>query len=402
MTTNKTHPASSSAALLLVLALLVPASSLEANPCTTADGYLDNTIGIIDHTDDSPRRKGIGGTGRSGDGDDKGIGGTGLSGDDDDKGIGGTGVIGHNNGIGGTGQVAENRELIYVTGTIHAFGSVCVNGIEIEYSADTPVSTGTQKNMKASSLKVGQVVEIVAEKNPGKGMPTAKNIAVHYPLQGPVTEVSHDGQHIKVMGKSVQLTGLPTAKSIRLGDNVRVSGLHNTQGKVMASFIEKIPNQTLERTTPSKTKTIPSNFSQLSVQGYVQRRTPEGRVIIENKSFDLGASGKDIKVGTRMIVSGKRQQNGAIKASSWVRERTAIGARLKFGGTKGSRHQNRNRGRGRGGNHDDKEDNSGPGRGSRLDDDDRIDNSGKGNDKSDRIDNSGRGRGRGRGRGGRH
>lgn len=394
MTMNKTHNASSLAVLLLIGTLVLPVSSLAANPCTTADGYLDTHIGIMDHTNDSPRRKGIGGTGRSGDEDDKGIGGTGRSGDQDDNGIGGTGVIGHNNGIGGTGQVAENSKLFYVTGTIHAFGSVCVNGVEIEYSADTPVSTDTNNNLKASSLKVGQVVDIIAEKNAGKGMPTARNIAVRFPLQGPVTKVSLDGRLIKVRGKPVHLTDLPAGKSIRLGDNVRVSGLQNTKGQIMATFIERTPNQIPDRTTPSKTKIIPSGISQLSVQGYVQRRTPGGQVIIENQSFDLGVSGKDIKVGTKMIVSGRRQQNGDIKAFSWVRERATLETRLKFGKTRGSGHQNRNRRHG-GRKGRSKEDNSGPGRAQRADDNDRIDNSGRGKGRDDRIekpDNSGRGR----------
>jgi Domain of unknown function (DUF5666) len=396
MKTNKTHNAILLPALLLIWAMVFSASSVAANPCTTSDGYLDIGIGAAN---DSPPRKGIGGTGRSGDDDDKGIGGTGRSGDDDDKGIGGTGAVGHNNGIGGTGQTAsrEDSELIYVTGTIHAFGSVCVNGVEIEYEADTPVSTDNNQTLAASSLKVGQVVEIIAEKR--NGMPKARKIAVRFPLKGTVTEINPDGRMINVMGKPVRLAGPQAGKSFQLGDNVRVSGLQNTAGQIVATFIERTPRQT-HAGAPSKARVIPSGISNFSVQGYVQRRTAEGRVTIQDQSFDLGVSGKDIEVGTRMIVSGKRQKNGAIRASSWVRERTVLGTRLRSGEKGGSGHQNRNRGRGRGGD-DDKEDNSGSGRGSRPDDDDRIDKSGSGRDKSDRIDNSGRGRGRGRGRGGR-
>ena len=356
-------------AFLLIVAMVFPVSSLTANPCATAAGYLDTGIGIMDITDDSSPRKGIGGSGRSG--------------DEDEKGIGGTGAVGHDNGIGGTGQIASS-ELIYVTGTIHAFGSVCVNGIEIEYTVDTPVSTDTNQKLAVSSLQVGQVVDILAEKRVGNKMPKAKNIAVRFPLQGPVTKIGRDKRVINVMGKPVHL-GPEAGKSIQLGDSVRVSGLQNTEGQIMATFIETMPKQTPARVAPSKIKVIPSGISNYSVQGYVQRRTPEGRIIINNQSFDLGVSGKNIEIGTRMIVSGRRQQNGAIKASSWVRERTVVGTRLQFGETKGSGHQKRNRGRG-GASDGAKEDNSGKGRANRPDDNNRIDNSGKGSDKPNRIE----------------
>ena len=231
---------------------------------------------------------------------------------------------------------------------------------------------------------MGQVVDIIAEKNAGKGMPKAKSIAVRFPLQGPVTKISRDKRVINVMGKPVHL-GPEAGKAIQLGDSVRVSGLQNPGGQIMATFIEKMPKQTPARAASSKIKVVPSGITNFSVQGYVQRRTPEGRIIIEGQSFDLGVSGKDIEIGSRMIISGRRQQNGAIKASSWVRERTVVGTRQRFGETKGSGHQKRNRGRG-GASDDAKEDNSGKGRANRPDDNNRIDNSGKGSDKPNRIE----------------
>ena len=81
---DKIHNALSLTTLLLIVAMVFPVSSLTANPCATADGYLDTGIGIMDLTDDSSPRKGIGGSGRSGDEDEKGIGGTGVIGHDFD------------------------------------------------------------------------------------------------------------------------------------------------------------------------------------------------------------------------------------------------------------------------------------------------------------------------------
>ena len=146
--------------VVLTIVIVVPYSSsaLAGNPCDAPDEYLDT---------------GIGGTGYSQDrasnpfGRGNGVGGTGLikGSYDEGNGIGGTGVQDGEgtNGIGGTGDKLSEGSVIYVTGTIHAFGSVCVNGVEIEYSQSTPVSIDTNEDINSLGLKIGQVVDVLTD-----------------------------------------------------------------------------------------------------------------------------------------------------------------------------------------------------------------------------------------------
>src|SRR5262249_41510449 len=92
---------------------------------------------------------GIGGTGIV----PGGTGGTGV----DPGGTGGTGV--DPGGIGGTGQRAEAE--IGVLGVITGFGSICVNGIEVHYDANTHVALNGDLS-SASALGIGQVVSVLA------------------------------------------------------------------------------------------------------------------------------------------------------------------------------------------------------------------------------------------------
>src|SRR6185369_3233583 len=84
---------------------------------------------------------GLGGTGVA----SGGIGGTGIR----TGGIGGTGIS--NGGIGGTG----------IVGVITGFASICVNGVEVHYGADTPV-LADGRQAQAGDLAVGQVVAVSA------------------------------------------------------------------------------------------------------------------------------------------------------------------------------------------------------------------------------------------------
>jgi hypothetical protein len=88
---------------------------------------------------------GIGGTGARAEG---GIGGTGARAE---GGIGGTGARA-DGGVGGTG----------IVGTITGFASVCVNGLEVHYDANTPV-TVDGRAAPAGELAIGQVVSAEAE-----------------------------------------------------------------------------------------------------------------------------------------------------------------------------------------------------------------------------------------------
>ncbi len=304
-----------SALIILFWSCFTLSSAAFANPCVTKDGFLDS---------------GIGGTGeKRTDNASNG------QGEEDDNGIGGTGVI-DTNGIGGTGTRAAENSLIFVTGTIHGFGSICVNGVEIEYAADTPVDSGPAGIQTASSLSIGQVVDIVAQRKPGQAMPEAKTIAVRYPAEGLVTKISPDGRSFTVMDKPVRALDPKAVGQVRVGDVVRVSGLENPHGEVMASFVQKLAPEIPLRKTDAAPKPLPERTTAVSVQGYVASVTPEGAVSMNGQTFHFGTTAEKLRVGTRIILSGRMRKDGSVNVTRWIHEKHTVGTKYESSGESGS------------------------------------------------------------------
>ena len=165
-------------------------------------------------------RPGIGGTGIS----EGGIGGTGIS----NGGIGGTGIS--NAGIGGTG----------IVGVITGFASICVNGVEVHYGADTPV-VADGRRAQAGELAVGQVVAVSAS---GKGAQVAaRRIALIHLLIGPVRAVDAATGRLEILGQAVLAQTPGDAAGITSGDWVQVSGYRLSSGEIKASRIERLAPQ---------------------------------------------------------------------------------------------------------------------------------------------------------------
>ncbi len=165
---------------------------------------------------------GIGGTGHSSS-SGQGLGGTGRSaGDFDGSGIGGTGMpLAHEgSGIGGTG----------IVGVITGFGSIWVNGVEVHYHPDMPVTTpaGT---VSTSDLAVGQVVMARAVRDGDQAQ--ALQLQLLPSVAGPV-ELADD-ERIRVAGQTVRLSSGSTAPAV--GDWVVVSGLPRADDTLQATSI---------------------------------------------------------------------------------------------------------------------------------------------------------------------
>ena len=176
---------------------------------------------------------GIGGTGVESDvllrlvAADRGMGGTGISGDT--RGMGGTGVMAQNGGrgMGGTG----------IIGVVTGFGSICVNGYEIEMAESTTV---TVENLPAAvgDIKLGQVVEIEAFKPDGKL--TAASVNVRMAVAGPVSSIGPDGTTAVIAGQTVRKSALSRASQFNVGQWVAVSGLRRGDDVVVATSIEAL------------------------------------------------------------------------------------------------------------------------------------------------------------------
>lgn len=163
------------------------------------------------------------GEGRTG-GDGSGMGGTGHSGDG--SGIGGTGTRAENNdgnGMGGTG----------IVGVITGFGSICVNGVEVQYDSATPVHRdGAPSN--AAQLAVGQLVSVDARSD--RGGLRANWIEQHTAVVGPIASIDVAHGEIVVLGQKVHVTGRQAA-ALRVGQFVRVSGLPGGQAIVATRIV---------------------------------------------------------------------------------------------------------------------------------------------------------------------
>jgi hypothetical protein len=182
---------------------------------------------------------GTGGTGRAEGGE--GMGGTGAPAPrgGDDGGIGGTGAWagGDEDGVGGTG----------IEGAITSFGSVCVNGMRVAFSDDTPI-TLDEKRVPASRLAVGDVVRIAAERR--DGALHARSIELRNEVFGRVDRVDPArgtlvvlGQHVQVgeqtrLGDRQSPSGMQ-ATPLAVGDFVRVSGMRRGDGEIVASRVER-------------------------------------------------------------------------------------------------------------------------------------------------------------------
>ncbi|HET6718575.1 MAG TPA: DUF5666 domain-containing protein [Rhodocyclaceae bacterium] len=270
------------AILLAASLLLSPPGGLVA---TAAGGVCAPPVDYALLTDEGS--SGIGGTGRATP-PETGIGGTGRA-VPGDSGIGGTGHAdapgGGDGGIGGTG----------IVGTITGFASICVNGLEVHYDDNVPVSDNGQPT-HARGLAVGQVVAVEAGSSP-RGL-EARRIAVLHALVGPVTRSLDQHGQLEVMGAKVALDPpqlQDQARALKAGDWVKVSGHPGAEHGVVASHIARI-----------------DAGGEASVSG---RADPEGRRV-GAVAVDRAASGQ-LTVrgnwdGQRLMVRDSRPADGTV------------------------------------------------------------------------------------------
>jgi len=134
---------------------------------------------------------------------------------------------------GGTGGAGVTGSF----GTITAFGSVFVNGVEFSTSGATIVLDGNPA--AESNLRVGMVVTVSGSRSGSSG--SATRIDVDDAVKGPV-EAQADANHWRVMGQSVLVDDQTKFENLivpTVGDFVEVHGLVKGGGVIAASFIEK-------------------------------------------------------------------------------------------------------------------------------------------------------------------
>jgi len=146
---------------------------------------------------------------------------------------GGTQVAG--GGIGGTG-ISQ--------GSITAFGSVWVNGVEFDTSNASILRNGS--SVTQSDLAIGMVVTVDGSVNSDGVSGTATSVNYSNELQGPISAKPNDNSLV-VLGQNVIIDNLTkimfngsaiTIADLTTGDTVEVSGFLAANG-IRATYIEK-------------------------------------------------------------------------------------------------------------------------------------------------------------------
>ncbi|MGY8991488.1 MAG: DUF5666 domain-containing protein, partial [Rhodospirillales bacterium] len=240
--------------------------------------------------------------------DDRGIGGTGIDG----GGIGGTGApkpaptILTDRGIGGTG----------IVGTITGFGSIFVNGQEINYTEGLPVNS-IDGVIAPKNFAVGQVVAVEAETRNGELF--ANNAEIITPVAGRISEVDSKGGRIKVYGQWIKLADdtrfhdtTNQAADLKPGNYIAVSGFKRPDGVIDATRIER------RRDGPGS---VTGPITSINNRGFTV-----GTVRIESP---IGSRARKINVGDQLTANGIAGTNSLRATQLTPRSAKPFGGRMR-------------------------------------------------------------------------
>jgi hypothetical protein len=228
----------------------------------------------------------------------------------DRGGIGGTGI--DPGGIGGTGQRAEAE--IGVLGVVTAFGSICVNGIEVHYDANTPVALNGDLS-SAKALGVGQLVSVLAV---GAGTQArATWIDIVDSAVGPVNAVESPGsllevnkQRVRIDASTVLGPGFSRAQlaAAQVGDTLRVSGLRSADGVIVATRVESAP----QGTRAFVGEAADPGLGRFLVEGYVADTEPQALRVGSTRFSVSPDAGAQLARGQLVRISGRSEGGNRI------------------------------------------------------------------------------------------
>ncbi len=189
---------------------------------------------------------------------------------DDESGLGGTGHSG-DSGLGGTGIIGE------ITG----FGSIFVNGIEVEIEPRTRLS---HNGLPVASYEFarGDVVELRTQLV--GGLSVTREVRIRNAVIGQVQQVDVVARRFQVLGQTVQLGSLHLLLP-QPGQFVAVSGFRDNAATIHASRVVEVA------ATPS-----------VWLQGAVQVTSP-GQMRIGQQLIDIN-SASSLEPGTVIGVQG--------------------------------------------------------------------------------------------------
>lgn len=153
----------------------------------------------------------------------------GSGGEDEDIGLGGTGLlVSEGNGLGGTG----------IVGRITGFGSIFVNGIEVEYDNNT-VMTIDGESSASHQLEIGDFVEILTAD--GNKHTRALAINVRHEIIGEVDTVNVDDYSFNIHGQTI-IHAINTGEMPDPGETVAVAGFRVDEKTILSTRITPVEN----------------------------------------------------------------------------------------------------------------------------------------------------------------
>ena len=194
--------------------------------------------------------------------------------EDKDIGIGGTGMLANTggSGLGGTGIVGE------ITG----FGSIFVNGIEIEYDNETAF-TIDGKTAAPQQLEIGDIVEVLT--TDANKHTQAQIINLRHEIIGKVESVEPQTYSFTVHGQSV-VQAIHKVALPEVGATVAVSGFRIDERTILST-----------RVTPAETKqSLLRTHSDLPFKGKTARWLIQTHVRNDKATFELDGITQTIKL----------------------------------------------------------------------------------------------------------
>jgi len=235
------------------------------------------------------------------------------------------------NGSGGT------------TGPVTGFGSVFVNGVEFATDASTVVTVDGDNTATENDLRVGEIVTIDGTVN-ADGVTGSANTIVHANnVKGPIASIDLANTTLVVLGQQIatnadtvfdsaiqpnDLTGL------NVNDIIEVSGFVDSNGTVVATYIERKSQQTSLEVTGSVSAldannstfvlgTLMVDFTNATLSGFGTANIQNGD-FVEAKGDALGASGE--LMATRV----EKTDNGELSANDEGKELEVEGLITRF------------------------------------------------------------------------
>ncbi len=146
-------------------------------------------------------------------------------------------------GIGGSGLIMR--------GSITEFGSIIVNGAEIDISNAVIIADGEIKgvgdDVALENLDIGRIVTVKGTGSEDNDDIVAEQVKYNDDVEGPVESIQNIDSNTKkivVLNQTVIVNALTKFKGITFdtiaeGDVVEVSGLNDNTGAIWATFVEK-------------------------------------------------------------------------------------------------------------------------------------------------------------------